>query len=85
MEFIPENPPKSIVDIPYYDDVKVEDGWQGHTTSKSIATLKLEITLSLRRLGGTVLSFQQDTYLIGDKKREGFQIHYTVEVNGLPH
>lgn len=85
MEFIPETPKQSTINIPYYDDVKVEDGWQGHTTSKSIATLKLEITLCLSRLGGTVLSFQQGQYVIGDKKRDGFQIHYTIEVNGLLH
>ena len=86
MEFIPENSQTATVDIPYYDDVKVEDGWQGHTTAKSIATLKLEITLCLSRLGGMVLSFQQGKYIIGDKRRDGFQIHYTVEqANGLLH
>lgn len=85
MKFIPETPKQVSIDIPYYDDVKVEDGWQGHTTSKSIATLKLEITLCMQRLGGVVLSFQQGTYLIGEKKRDGFQIHYTVEVSGILH
>lgn len=79
MDFIPEQA-QQVKDVPYFDDVTAQDGWQGHTTDKSIDTLKSEVIVSISRLGGLVSGFQKGTFVIGDKKREGFRIYYTVEM-----
>lgn len=79
MNFIPETPKSSRPEVPYFDDVTSEGGWQGHSTSKSIDTLKDEIVVAINRLGGRVGGFQRGTFMIGSQKREGYQVHYHVE------
>jgi hypothetical protein len=79
MEFIPENQRRTPADVPYFDDVTSEGGWQGHSTGKSLETLKSEVIAAIGRLGGLVVGFQRGTFLIGARKREGFQIHYAIE------
>jgi hypothetical protein len=66
-------------DVPYFDDVTADEGWQGQTTSKSIESLKSEVTASIGRLGAMVISFQRGTFVIGEHERNGFQIKYVVE------
>ena len=78
MDFIPDQP-KQIQEVPFYEDVTAAGGWQGHSTSKSISSLKSEITASIGRLGGLVTGFQRGTFMIGEQAREGFQIHYVIE------
>ena len=79
MDFIPEQPNTEPREVPFYDDVTTEGGWQGHTTSKSIESLKSDIIAVIGHLGGLVVGFQRGTFVIGSQKREGFQIHYTIE------
>jgi hypothetical protein len=79
--FIPDEP-KTPADVPYFDDVKSEDGWQGFTTTKSIETLKSEITQSVSRLGGTVTGFQKGTFTIGANTRQGYRVLYTIDCGG---
>lgn len=79
MNFIPDTPTISKIDVPYYDDVRAEDGWQGHTTGKSVESLKAEVITAIQRLGGMVQGFQKGKYVIGEKDRDGFQVHYTIE------
>ena len=78
MNFIPEQK-KVAVDVPFWDDVTVAAGWQGHATTKSIDTLKLDITKAVSRLGGIVSGFQRGKFQIGKQYREGFQLHYHIE------
>lgn len=78
MNFIPDQP-KQAQDVPFYEDVTASGGWQGHSTSKSISSLKSEITASIGRLGGLVTGFQRGTFEIGTQERDGFQIHYVIE------
>ena len=80
MNFIPDQQKIEPQAVPYFDDVTAEDGWQGHATNKSVDRLKLEVIAALERLGGTVRTFQRGTFIVGDKKREGFQIHYLIEL-----
>lgn len=81
MTFIPETP-KQERDVPYFDDVSSEDGWRGHTTSKSLDQLKSEISVAISRLGGVVTGFIRGRFK-GDKhERDGFQIHYMMETPG---
>ena len=77
--FIPEQPKGARPDVPYFDDVTSAGGWQGHATDKSIDTLKSEIMEAVGRLGGLVSGFQRGTFIIGDKRREGFRIYYHIE------
>src|SRR3989304_4432601 len=76
-KFIPEQPSEAVK-VPFFDDVNLKDGWQGHTTTKSIDTLKSEIAKSISRIGGIVSGFQHGIFMIGDRKREGYQIHYAI-------
>ena len=80
MDFIPAE--QEAQDVPYYDDVSGEGGWQGHTTSKSVATLMSEVSTSITRLGGVVTGFQKGTFTIGDLEREGYRVSYFVEQPG---
>lgn len=78
MEFIPEMPTEAQ-DVPYFGDVTSEGGWQGHSTTKSVATLKSEVIVALSRLGGLVTGFQRGRFQVGEHAREGFRIHYAIE------
>lgn len=77
MEFIPKG--QEAQEVPFFEDVSSEGGWKGHTTGKSLGTLKSEIVASIGRLGGMVTGFQQGTFVIGDQERPGFQVRYTME------
>lgn len=77
MNFIPEQ--EEAKKVPYFEDAKREDGWQGHTTTKSLGRLKDEVKESLARLGGIVMNFQQGTFQIENQSRQGFQVFYAVE------
>jgi hypothetical protein len=76
--FIPEQP-KIVSEVPYFDDVTSDAGWQGYSTTKSMETLKSEIVQAVSRLGGIVNGFQKGKFLIGDQHREGFRVFYTIE------
>ena len=80
MNFIPEQP-KNIGEVPFFEDVNSTDGWMGQTTTKSIETLKSEITSAISHLGGMVVGFQRGTFLLSGKNREGFRIHCTIDDN----
>lgn len=79
MAFIPDQPKRIVVDVPYFDDVTSDAGWQGHSTGKTIETLKSEVIAAIGRLGGMVTAFQRGTFVFGEDNREGFQIHYALE------
>jgi hypothetical protein len=72
--FQPEE--QKAVAVPFYEDAKEKDGWQGQATAKSVNKLQDEIAQAINRLGGIVSGFQRGVFQIGDQKREGFQIHY---------
>ena len=76
--FIPDQP-KKAADVPYFDDVTSQDGWQGHSTTKSIETLKSEIVQSVSRLGGMITGFQKGKFVVGSQERDGFRVLYTIE------
>ena len=80
MNFIPDQSKIESQEVPYFDNVTTEDGWQGHSTGKSIERLKQEVITALERLGSTVRTFQRGTFIVDNKKREGFQIHYVIEL-----
>lgn len=83
MEFIPKQSEVSY-DVPFYDEVTADAGWRGHSTSKSMDTLKAEITQAVARLGGMVVGFQRGDYRtkMGNGTyidRPGIQVHYAIE------
>lgn len=77
MNFIPEQP-KTAKDVPFFEQARESDGWQGQATTKSVERLKSEVTESITRLGGFVSGFQQGTFQIESQTRQGFQIHYSL-------
>jgi len=72
--FQPEE--KKAIAVPFYEDAKEKDCWQGQATTKSVNKLQDEIAQAINRLGGIVSGFQRGIFQIEDQKREGFQIHY---------
>lgn len=79
MNFIPSTPTNQSADVPFFDDVSGDSGWQGQSTSKSLETLKSEIMSSVGRLGGLVTGFQRGQFDVGNQKRDGFRLVYVVE------
>jgi hypothetical protein len=82
MPFVPTEPERKN-DLVYFDDVESSDGWVGHTTGKSISTLKSDIVSAISRLGGLVSAFipgeaniTHGTQII---KRFGYRIEYSIE------
>lgn len=77
MQFVPEQEKKALA-VPYFEEAARSDGWQGHTTTKSIERLKSEVTESITRLGGFVSGFMGGAFKIENQVRHGFQIHYSI-------
>lgn len=77
MNFVPEQ--KEAVAVPFYDDVSADAGWKGQATSKSVERLESEVMQSFSRLGGLVVNFQRGIFLTGEKRRDGYQIHYALD------
>lgn len=57
MTFIPDDMEKKEATVPWFEDAKVELGIKGHSTSKSLNELEIEIKSAMSRLGGGVTSF----------------------------
>jgi len=76
MEFKPSQ--TESVKVPFFEDAKSEDGWQGYATSKSVETLQKEITDCIRRLGGFVSGFQHGRFIVDKLEREGYRIYYSI-------
>lgn len=74
MNFIPDTPPKAA-EVPYFENARESDGWQGQTTGKSIDRLKTEIISAVGLLGGMVTGFQRGKF----ERRLGFRVHYVIE------
>lgn len=70
-------PTDQEVKLPYFDDVKASDGWEGHATSKGIEKLKQEIQNNLALINCVFISCMSGNY--GD--RYGFQIHFAMKSN----
>lgn len=74
--FIPDTP-KVEKEVPFFDDVTSDAGWQGHSTTKSIEALKSEVIASIGRLGGLVTGFVRG----GFGNRDGFRLTYAIEAS----
>lgn len=71
MDFIPEQS-KNSVDVPYFEDVTGEVGWQGQSTTKSIETFKTccpqgKVILWRVRFGRYDNGYQTDKRMVMDK------------------
>lgn len=76
MPFIPEQPTE-IQKVPYFEEARKEDGWEGQATEKSVRALQGEIREALSLLGGTITSFQAGHF--DEIERSGYRIEYIVE------
>lgn len=75
--FIPHTS-KESKKVPYFEEARTADGWQGHTTTKTEKRLKAEIGEAISRLGGMVIGFEEGMF----GERPGVRILYTLEVEG---
>lgn len=80
MDFIPEKPRDAGTTVPFFEDVTSEGGWRGHTTGRTLDVLKSEVMVAITRLGGVVTAWQRGRFQIGNQTRDGFQVHYVVEL-----
>lgn len=80
MDFVPDQ--SEAKKVPFFEDAKREDGWQGHTTTKTVERLRKELEKALLLLGGIVIGFQQGKFIVEGQERQGFQVHYAV--SGMP-
>lgn len=90
MQFKP-NENRQAVKVPYFEDVRSSDGWEGQGSEKSIDTLKEEVARAVGRLGGFVHHYVEGTYTVGDVERPGLQLFYSlggaparIDIAGLP-
>ena len=79
MEFFPEDDNEPTLDVPYFDEARSADGWQGQSTTLSFDTLKSHITQAFSRLGGVVHGVQRGSFEIGGFTRPGAQVNYSLE------
>ena len=79
MDFRPNDDDGPTYDVPFHDEARSQDGWQGQGTSLSYDTLKRDVTAAIARLGGVTHSLQRGDYTIGNKKRPGVRINYSLE------
>jgi len=84
MNFIPEQS-KESKRVPYYEEARTSEGWQGQTTNKSIKELQDEIERTIMRLGGMVENFQKGVFDGGQGKRDGYRIYYFVKATDGRH
>src|SRR5689334_8429628 len=77
MNFIPDQ--GEAQEVPFFEDVRKDSGWEGQGTEKTIDQLKIEVGDAVTRLGGFVRFFQQGTFRTGVGTRSGFQLHYTID------
>ncbi len=81
MDFIPEEEMQEQ-EVPYFQNARAVEGWVGYTTGKSIKVLQKEIREAMERLGGLVTGFKSGTFTTQERKRDGYQIHFVMEVVG---
>jgi hypothetical protein len=77
VNFTPKQTSKAR-NVPFFEDASREDGWAGHTTGKSMAKLKAEISEAVTRLGGIVTRFKEGYFEVGGRSRSGFQVEYSI-------
>lgn len=89
MNFTPHQPEAKRV--PYFEDVRASDGWEGQGSEKSIDTLRAEVAEAVQRLGGFVAAFREGNFEIDGLNRPGLQLYYTIagapgrlDIAGLP-
>ena len=81
MNFIPKETQKKI-ELPFFEDVGglSGEGWQGHTTGKSLARLRADLTVALDRLGAQMTSFMEGSYPCAEGFRPGAIIKFTTQL-----
>ena len=84
MNFIPEQS-KENKRVPYYEEARANEGWQGQTTNKSIKELQDEIERTIMRLSGMVENFQKGSFDGEQGKRDGYRIYYFVKATDGRH
>lgn len=75
--FIPDDDQQEE-EIPFLEHLTADDGWQGHSSRRSIEALKADVRQEIGRLQGTVTRFITGEVEIDGHKRPAVQIIYTV-------
>lgn len=79
MKFIPDEAGNQQEELPYYNEAKADDGWQGMSTGKSIETLRAEISAEIGRMDGTMTGWIRGDYKMTDGEiRAGVEIRYQI-------
>lgn len=85
-KFTPDKPASASVPVPYIEDAR-KDWAPYYSSTKTVEAAKMEVIDRLDQLGAGILVFQPGSYEIDGKKRLGFAISFTLNVqpfNGAP-
>jgi len=83
MDFQPEQQ-SAAYDVPFFENARASDGWEGQATTKTIKQLETELTSAITRLNGGVTSIVWGKFNDGKNEREGCRIEFILRRdNGL--
>lgn len=78
-KFTPDPPAAATVAVPYIEDAR-KDWAPYYASTKSVEVAKMEVIERLDQLGAGLLAFDNGSYEIDRKKRLGFVIKFTLNV-----
>lgn len=82
MKFIPDEDGADF-DVPFFNEVRADDGWKGQSTDKSLEQLRAEISAEIGRLGGTMTGWMRGEYETPNGgRRAGVEIKYQIVTAG---
>jgi hypothetical protein len=79
MEFIPDSTSQQRVQVPFFEDARAEDGWEGQTTRKTVRELERELATTLTRLGGGITGIKWGRFNDGETVREGCHLNFVLQ------
>lgn len=68
--FTPDKPEAQVA-IPYFEQARASDGWEGHASKKGADQLRDEMITSLNKLGAMITELKTGTFKIHHRERAG--------------
>lgn len=78
MEFQPDTSGPIVSELPFFEDVRAVDGWEGHRSTKTVKRLEAELFSAIGRLNGNVTRVEKGTYPDPKGARQGYRISFVI-------
>lgn len=75
--FTPDRPEVQVT-IPYFEQARSNDGWQGQASHKGIDQMRDEMVTALNKLGASITKLQTGTFTIEHRQRAGVILEFTM-------